>query len=127
VTSDSFPLAPELCADIDYETRDESSRKKKIRDTVRSKAFSPRLRIVFREPGDVRSFPDELLGITVDTRPVARSVVAGLLEHRSQRHVLYDPGLSDDMWRRTIGIESYAIAWPPREQGARLRDVFEGL
>jgi len=75
----------------------------------------------------LRGFPDELLGITVDTRPVARSVAAGLLEHRSQRHVLDDPDLSDDMWRRTVGIESYAIAWPPREQVARLRDVFEGL
>ena len=75
----------------------------------------------------LRGFPDELLGVTVDTRPVADAVVAGLKEHRTQRHVLYDPEASDDMWRRTVGIENYAIAWPPRRPEPVLTDVFEGL
>jgi LmbE family N-acetylglucosaminyl deacetylase len=75
----------------------------------------------------LRSFPDELLGITVDTRPVAAVVVEGLKQHRTQRHVLYDPESSEDLWRRTVGIESYVIAWPPRNPAPLLRDVFEDL
>jgi len=75
----------------------------------------------------LRGFPDELLGVTVDTRPVAADVVTGLQQHRTQRHVLYDPAGSDDLWRRTVGIESYAIAWPMEQPTSVLRDVFEGL
>ncbi|MEZ0448007.1 PIG-L deacetylase family protein [Cellulomonas sp. ICMP 17802] len=75
----------------------------------------------------LRGFPDELLGVSVDTRPVSDLVVAGLTQHRTQRHVLYDPAGSEDLWRRTVGRESYAIAWPPGEHATPLRDVFEGL
>jgi N-acetyl-1-D-myo-inositol-2-amino-2-deoxy-alpha-D-glucopyranoside deacetylase len=38
----------------------------------------------------LRGTPDELIGVEVDTRPVGDQVLAGLKEHRSQRHVIFD-------------------------------------
>ncbi|KAD3720587.1 PIG-L family deacetylase [Arthrobacter yangruifuii] len=81
---------------------------------------------------DLRPIPDEQIGVEVDVSGVAHRVVAGLLEHRTQRHVL-SPGVPPDVdgdarWSRTVGSEMLAIAWPPRPPGAAvLGDVFEDL
>jgi len=75
----------------------------------------------------LRGTPDELIGVEVDTRPVTDHVLAGLKEHRSQRHVIFD-GDSDDEWRKISSRETHVIAWPPRTPGQkRLRDIFEDL
>ncbi|MDM7989456.1 PIG-L family deacetylase [Arthrobacter sp. zg-Y877] len=81
---------------------------------------------------DVHPVPDEQIGVEVDVHSVAHRVVAGLLEHRTQRHVV-SPGVPPDVdedarWGRTVATEMLAIAWPPQPAGAaRLGDVFEGL
>ncbi|MBP3036062.1 PIG-L family deacetylase [Arthrobacter sp. zg-ZUI100] len=81
---------------------------------------------------DVHPVPDEEIGIEVDVSAVAHRVVAGLMEHRTQRHVV-SPGVppeaeEDARWARTVGAEPLVMAWPPREPGAPvLGDVFEGL
>jgi LmbE family N-acetylglucosaminyl deacetylase len=76
----------------------------------------------------LRGVADDLIGVEVDTSSVAHRVVAGLREHRSQRHVLYELHRTDEQWERGVGRESLVIAWPPKGPGATLlSDVFEGL
>jgi LmbE family N-acetylglucosaminyl deacetylase len=76
----------------------------------------------------LRGVPDDQIGVEVDTSPVARRIVAGLSEHRSQRHVIYEQDRSDKQWERTVSRESMVIAWPPKNpESPLLRDVFEGL
>ncbi|WP_323961654.1 PIG-L deacetylase family protein [Arthrobacter sp. JZ12] len=59
---------------------------------------------------------------------VAHRIVAGLKEHRSQRHVIYELDRSDQQWERTVSRESMMIAWPPTKPRATLlTDVLEGL
>ncbi|WP_170287702.1 hypothetical protein [Arthrobacter citreus] len=76
--------------------------------------------------------PDEEIGIEVDVSSVADRIVAGLLQHRTQRHVI-SPGVppdaeEDSRWNRMVGVEPLVQAWPPRQPGAPvLGDVFEGL
>jgi LmbE family N-acetylglucosaminyl deacetylase len=75
-----------------------------------------------------RGVPDELIGITVDCATVADRVVAGLLEHRSQMHVIADDPIDIPRLRRIVSREWAVISWPPRPSNARmLSDVFEGL
>jgi hypothetical protein len=75
----------------------------------------------------LRGTPDELIGVEVDTRPVNDHVLAGLKEHRSQRHVIFD-GDSDEEWSKASSRETHVIAWPPRAPGQdRIQDIFEGL
>jgi hypothetical protein len=75
----------------------------------------------------LRGTPDELIEVEVDTRPVADHVLAGLKEHRSQRHVIWDGG-SDEEWRNASSRETHVIAWPPRTPGQRrIQDIFEDL
>lgn len=78
---------------------------------------------------DLRGVPDEQIGVTVDCSSVANRVVAGLLEHRSQLHVLQDVLPPDvERWERAVGREHSVIAWPPRSAPAGgLTDVFEDL
>ncbi|UPO78476.1 PIG-L family deacetylase [Arthrobacter sp. Helios] len=81
---------------------------------------------------DLHPVPDEQIGIEVDVSTVAHRVVAGLMEHRTQRHVVspgVPPGAEDDArWTHAVGTEALVIAWPPRPAGAAvLGDVFEGL
>ena len=81
---------------------------------------------------DIRPVPDELIGVEVDVGSVAHRIVAGLMEHRTQRHVIspgVPPGSEQDAgWARTVSVEPLVIAWPPRRPGAAvLGDVFEGL
>ncbi|WP_150309267.1 PIG-L deacetylase family protein [Planctomonas psychrotolerans] len=75
----------------------------------------------------LRGVPDGIVSVRVNTRPVSHLVLAGLKEHRSQRHVLFDD-LLDEEWRAALRREFHAIVWPPRDPGAPLlTDVFEGL
>ncbi len=75
----------------------------------------------------VRGVPDEEIGIVVDTTTVADRIVNGLMEHRSQRHVIAG-GVDGDHWRRMVAREHLVLAWPPRAAGDPvLTDVFEGL
>lgn len=76
----------------------------------------------------LRGVPDEEIGISVDTSPVAGKIVAGLREHRSQQHVIVRPDSTDEQWARSVGREHYVIARPgARSKAARLTDAFEGL
>lgn len=76
----------------------------------------------------LRPVPDEWIDVDVDTRQVAHRIVAGLMEHKSQRHVLVDPGVDELRWARIVSRESSIIVWPPRPPGSpHLTDLFEGL
>lgn len=81
---------------------------------------------------DVCPVPDEEIGIEVDVSAVADRIVAGLMQHKTQRHVI-SPGVPPDAeedarWNRMVGVEPLVQAWPPRPPGAPvLGDVFEGL
>lgn len=76
----------------------------------------------------LRGVADDQIGVEVDTTSVASRIVAGLNEHRSQRHVIYGQDRSNEQWERSVGRESMVIAWPPVTPGAPLlSDVFEGL
>lgn len=76
----------------------------------------------------LRPVPDAAIGIEVDTSSVRARVVAGLLEHRSQRDVLIEAGSSVRRWERVVSREPSVLAWPPRAAGEPLlTDLFEGL
>ncbi len=75
----------------------------------------------------LRPVPDEAIDIEVDTSAVSWRVVAGLLEHRSQRDVLMEP-VNTRRWQRVVSREPSVLAWPPRGAGEPvLTDLFEGL
>jgi N-acetyl-1-D-myo-inositol-2-amino-2-deoxy-alpha-D-glucopyranoside deacetylase len=77
----------------------------------------------------LRGVPDEQIGVSVDCSQVADRVVAGLLEHRSQLHVMgeaFPPDVA--RWRRSVSREHAVLAWPPRSASEPvLADVFEAL
>jgi LmbE family N-acetylglucosaminyl deacetylase len=76
----------------------------------------------------LRGIPDEHISVHVDARAVADKVVAGLKEHRSQRHVIYDPDGADELWLKYATRQFHVIAWPPQAPvGHRLTDVFQDL
>ena len=76
----------------------------------------------------MRGVPDEQIGVFIDQRSVADRVVAGLLEHRSQHHVMFDDPTEVERWERIVSRDWAAIAWPPRDPAQPpLSDVFEGL
>lgn len=75
-----------------------------------------------------RAVPDEEIGMEVDCRSVAERVVAGILEHRSQLHVMADQPVSPERLQRIVSREWSTVAWPPRVASAqRLTDVFDDL
>lgn len=75
-----------------------------------------------------RGVPDEQVHLTVDCRSVAERVVAGILEHRSQLHVMADQPVDEHRLRRIVGREWATVAWPPRGSDDRLlTDVFDDL
>jgi LmbE family N-acetylglucosaminyl deacetylase len=75
-----------------------------------------------------RGVPDEQIDIMVDCAAVADRVVAGILEHRSQLHVMADDPIDIPRLRRIVSREWGVIAWPPRPPGAPvLTDILEGL
>jgi LmbE family N-acetylglucosaminyl deacetylase len=76
----------------------------------------------------LRGTPDELIGVDVRTTEVLPQLVAGLLEHRSQRHVLLPPGLEDGTVRFGRNHETHVLVWPPPAPGQPcLTDLFDGL
>jgi LmbE family N-acetylglucosaminyl deacetylase len=75
-----------------------------------------------------RSVPDEQIGITVDCTTVADRVVAGILEHHSQLHVMADDPINIPRLRSIVSREWMVITWPSGLPPAvMLTDVFEGL
>jgi N-acetyl-1-D-myo-inositol-2-amino-2-deoxy-alpha-D-glucopyranoside deacetylase len=77
---------------------------------------------------EIRGVPDAEIDITVDCRNVAHRIVAGLVQHRSQLHVLHDDPTDIARWERIVGSEHLVIAWPPGPRPPTpLTDVFEGL
>lgn len=76
----------------------------------------------------MRGVPDEQIGVTVDCSSVSDRIVAGLLEHRSQLHVMSDDPDNVEQWQRRVSREWHVVAWPPGDRDGRmLTDVFEGL
>ena len=76
----------------------------------------------------MRGVPDDSIGVEVDCSGVADRIGAGLLEHRSQHHVMFDDPTQTDRWERVVSTEWNVIAWPPStSDDRRLGDVFEGL
>jgi LmbE family N-acetylglucosaminyl deacetylase len=75
-----------------------------------------------------RGVPDEQIGMVIDCRSVADRVVAGLLEHRSQLHVMADDPVDALRLRRIVSREWAVVVWPPRSSSASLlTDIFEHL
>lgn len=76
----------------------------------------------------LRPVPDEWIDIEVDTSTVADRIVAGLLQHKSQRDVLVGPNMDERRWARMASRESSVLAWPGRPPGSPLlTDLFQGL
>ncbi|WP_020519095.1 PIG-L deacetylase family protein [Catelliglobosispora koreensis] len=102
-----------------------------IPESVFSRWNSQRLKMGLR-PFDptamyhMRGVPDEEVDITIDTSPVSKRVVAGLLEHRSQHHVIIDDPTDVERWERIVTREWWSIAWPDYE-GPMLAGLFEAL
>lgn len=77
---------------------------------------------------DLRGVPDEQIGVAVDCSSVADRIVAGLLEHQSQLHVIKNEGADLAGWKKSVGREYTVIAWPPRSASTPiLADVFQDL
>jgi LmbE family N-acetylglucosaminyl deacetylase len=75
-----------------------------------------------------RAVPDDQVHLVVDCRTVASRVVAGILEHRSQLHVMADQPVDEHRLARIVSREWATVAWPPRTGPEPvLTDVFEGL
>ena len=76
----------------------------------------------------LRGIPDDDIGVTVLNHDHLPRMLAAIKEHRSQRHVMFDPVGTDDAWMTAMARETWVVAWPPRDPGAAtLTDVFEGL
>jgi N-acetyl-1-D-myo-inositol-2-amino-2-deoxy-alpha-D-glucopyranoside deacetylase len=76
----------------------------------------------------MRGVPDEEIGLVVDCRAVAHRTVAGLMEHKSQHHVMFDEPVDPERWRRIMTRDWAVLAWPPRSPGDPvLTDPFEAL
>jgi hypothetical protein len=76
----------------------------------------------------LRPVPGDQVDIEVDTSLVADRVVAGLLEHKSQRDVLLDPGIVERRWARMASRESSVTAWPSRPPDSPLlTNLFQGF
>jgi N-acetyl-1-D-myo-inositol-2-amino-2-deoxy-alpha-D-glucopyranoside deacetylase len=74
----------------------------------------------------MRGVPDETIDITIDTSSVAKRVVAGLLEHRSQHHVIFDLPIDPERWEKVVVREWWTLAPRPADR-VMLTDLFEGL
>ncbi|GAA2163016.1 PIG-L family deacetylase [Pedococcus bigeumensis] len=75
-----------------------------------------------------RGVPDEQVHLIVDCRSVASRIVAGILQHQSQLHVMADQPVNEHRLARIVSWEWATIAWPPTtEMELPLTDVFEFL
>jgi LmbE family N-acetylglucosaminyl deacetylase len=83
------------------------------------------------DPGKLyhgRGVPDEQVHLVVDCDAVSERIVAGILEHRSQLHVMADEPVDEYRLQRIVRREWATVAWPPRSPtGPVLTDVFEDL
>ncbi|MGI9083681.1 MAG: hypothetical protein ACR2FE_00135 [Aeromicrobium sp.] len=76
----------------------------------------------------MRGVPDDEIGLVIDCRDVANRTVAGLLEHRSQHHVMFDDPIDVARWERIVSRDWATVAWPePSSSTPVLTDIFEGL
>lgn len=73
----------------------------------------------------LRGTPDELIGLHADVSAHVEAKLAAIKEHRSQRHVIFDPNGTDEEWKKLLKWETWIVAWPPEQPP--LTDVFEGL
>jgi LmbE family N-acetylglucosaminyl deacetylase len=75
-----------------------------------------------------RGVPDAEVHVVVDCRSVCEQVVDGILEHRSQLHVMADDPVDVHRLQRIVSREWATVAWPPRGADRPvLTDVFEDL
>ena len=75
-----------------------------------------------------RGVPDSEVCLVVDCSDVATRVVAGILEHRSQLHVMVDTPVDHHRLERIVRREWASVAWPAWTPSDRvLTDVFDGL
>lgn len=83
------------------------------------------------DPGSTyhgRGVPDEEVGLVVDCSEVAGQVVAGILEHRSQLHVMADTPLDRHRLERIVRREWAAVVWPRRQVlEPVLTDIFDRI
>jgi LmbE family N-acetylglucosaminyl deacetylase len=75
-----------------------------------------------------RGVPDDQVHLVVDCRAGAARGGAGILEHRSQLHVMADHPVDEHRLTRIVSREWATVVWPPRT-GLQppLTDVFDGL
>lgn len=80
-----------------------------------------------------RGVPDDQIHLVVECREVAPRIVAGILEHRSQLHVMADQPVDEHRLARIVSREWATVVWPMTPWGEQplteqpLTDVFEGL
>jgi LmbE family N-acetylglucosaminyl deacetylase len=75
-----------------------------------------------------RGVPDAEVGLVIDCSDVAPRIVAGILEHRSQLHVMVDTPVDTHRLERIVRREWATVAWPVRGPADPiLTDVFDGL
>lgn len=74
-----------------------------------------------------RGVPDEQIGMIIDCRAVCEKIVAGILQHRSQLHVMADQPIDEHRLQRIVSREWAVVAWPPAAGPHALTDVFQGL
>ena len=76
----------------------------------------------------MRGVPDEPIGMVLDCRGVTDRIVAGLLQYKSQHHVIFDDPTEIDRWQAVVKRLWYEVAWPERPvDSPTLTDLFEGL
>jgi hypothetical protein len=83
-----------------------------------------------REPrrGWLAGRPDAQIGLTVDCTSVSDRVVAAILEHKSQPHVMVDHSNDTFRLRRIVSREWAIVARPPEvSTDPMLTDAFENL
>lgn len=74
-----------------------------------------------------RGVPDDQIGLTVDCRAVSDRVIAGILEHRSQLHVLTGQPVDVLRLQWLVNHEWAIVVWPPEPPRRMLADVFDEL
>jgi LmbE family N-acetylglucosaminyl deacetylase len=78
------------------------------------------------QPFQPRGVPDDRIDVRVDCSRVVKRKLDALREHRTQAQDLEE--FPQDLWPEILSRETFVIAWPEREPGARpLVDVFENL